>query len=325
LNDTDATYTITTDTGSALNGRMFNRGLARLGDFDGAGADDLAIGYPSANSNLGAVVVVKGSSSFGSLTVPNATGAIQVNGTTAGGGLGVSVVGIGQFFGTNSNPVMVATASIAGISYSFNGQAVAGGVLSTANADDSTVGVGADRYGTPIGFLGPLGASPGAFTLGATLGRYVDLQLGNATTGPFLGTAGSAPAPAVRFVDSQSGNSFGIVNIGSGIRGTAQSVQFVGGHLDTAPDLVLAGQAENGKIYLISGAALTTLSGTVDVSTPLAGNVPGIIQVPNHFPADWANGYATGCVIGDSNDDGHGDFAIGEAVSGKPGRVAVFY
>jgi hypothetical protein len=63
----------------------------------------------------------------------------------------------------------------------------------------------------------------------------------------------------------------------------------------------------------------------VDVSTPLTGNVPGIVQIPNKLPVDWGNGYTTGTLVIDANGDKVADFAIGEFVSGKPGRVAVFY
>ena len=89
---------------------------------------------------------------------------------------------------------------------------------------------------------------------------------------------------------------------------------------------MLAGQGETGNpFYLIAGTALTSLSGTVDVSTPPLGNVPGIVKLTSKLPSDWGNGYTTGAVIIDSNGDGFADFAVGEFVSGKPGRVAVFY
>jgi hypothetical protein len=258
------------------------------------------------------------------VTLPDTTKAIQINGTVAGGAFGVVPLGIGQFFSSAAGATLVATASVAGTAYAFGGQSPPGGVLTAASADDSTVGVGADRYGSTAGFLGPLGTSPGALTIGATSGKYVDLDLGTATTGPFLGATGTPPAPSIHFVDLSSGNSFGVINIGSGISGTSQAVSFIGG--DNLPDLVLAGQGETNKpIYLVSGAVLTTLSGTVNVAAPQTGNVPGIVQVSSKFPADWSSGFTTGCAILDLNGDLHADFAIGESVSGKPGRVAVFY
>jgi hypothetical protein len=120
-----------------------------------------------------------------------------------------------------------------------------------------------------------------------------------------------------------AGNSFGVVAIGSGVRGTTQVTSFIGNAL---PDLVLAGQGEADRaLYVISGTALMSLSGTVDVSAPISGTVPGIVRVPGKFPADWTNGFTTGALITDLDADGHGDFAIGEFSSGTPGRVAVFY
>jgi hypothetical protein len=303
---------------------MTGHGIQRLGDFDGDGNDDLSISYSGSNADQGAVIVVKGSTTFASLT-PDATNAIQINGTVAGGIFGAAAAGIGQFYGATSHATLVASATVAGTAYSFTGLSAPSGVATTTSADHSTVGSGADRYGNPIGFLGPLGPSFGALTLAATTGMYVDLHIGTPTTGPFLGAAGGAPTPSVRFIDSQSANSFGVINFGSGIRGKSQAVSFIGGVADKVPDLVLAGQAEANKLYLINGALLTTLSGMVDVSTPLSGNVPGIVQIPNRFPADWALGYTMGTAIIDSNGDGVADFAIGEGVTGKPGRVAVFY
>jgi hypothetical protein len=323
LSDTQGNYVISMS--GALSGAMFSRPLARVGDFDGAGGDDLAIGLALMSATAGSVVIVKGGPSFGSLTLPDASKAVQINGTVAGGGFGVTTAGIGHFFAGAAGTTLVSTASIAGTAYAFGGSASAvGGVLTAAMSDDSTVGVGADRYGIPIGYLGSLGGSPGAITLAGIIGKYVDLHVGTAVTGPFGGSKGAAPVPKVRLIDGQSGNSFGVVNIGSGIEGTSGAVSFLGG--DAVPDLVVAGQSENGvSFYIINGSSLVTMSGVVDVSVPLAGAVPGIVKVSGKFPSDWSSGFAMGSVIVDLNGDKYGDFAIGESVTGKPGRVAVFY
>jgi hypothetical protein len=319
LTDTQANYVISSP--ATVTGVIAGRGVQRLGDFDGDGIDDFSISYSASSSNMGSVIVVKGSSSFSSLT-PNATNATQINGTVAAGAFGVAVAGIGRFNGTSSPTMMVVGASLIGSAYSFSG--LASGTTTTASATDSTVGVAADRYGTPLGFLGPLGSSPGALTIAAVPSQYVDVHLGTTSTGPLVGAAGSSPSPSVRLVDSQSGNSFGVVNIGSGIRGTSTAGSFIGG--DSVPDLAVAGQGEIGRpIYIVSGGVLTTSSGTVDVAQPQTGNVPGIIKVSNKFPTDWSNGYTTGCPIVDLDGDGFADFAIGEAAASVPGRVAVFY
>jgi hypothetical protein len=320
LSDTQANYVISTP--GTVTGVIAGRGVQRLGDFDADGIDDFAVSYAASSSNLGAVIVVKGSSTFGSRT-PDSTNSIQFNGSVAGGSFGAAVVGIGRFYGSPAGATMVVTASVAGTSYAFAGQSPPGGVVAATSADDSTVGPGSARYGTPIGFLGPLGVSPGALALSALQGAYVDLNIGTAS-GPFLGTAGTAPAPSVRFTDSLAANSFGVINIGSGVRGKSTAGSFIGG--DSLPDLVLAGQAEaNRPVYIVSGSALTTLSGTVDVSQAQSGAVPGIVKVSGRFPADWSNGFTTGCSVIDANGDGYTDFAIGEFASAAPGRVAVFY
>src|SRR5262249_7863632 len=82
LRDTQASYVVSTP--ASLAGAMSDRGVQRLGDLDGDGYDDFAIGYSAANANLGAVVVVKGGPTFSSRT-PDATNSFQVNGTVAGG------------------------------------------------------------------------------------------------------------------------------------------------------------------------------------------------------------------------------------------------
>jgi hypothetical protein len=321
LTDTQANYVISTPV--TVTGLIAGHGLARLGTFDSDGSDDFAISYSGSSSNTGAVIVVKGGASFASLT-PDSTNSILFTGAVAGGVFGGGVMGIGRFYGSSSPMTMIVGATVAGTSYSFTGVSPAGGVATTASADDTTVGVGADRYGTPIGFLGPLGASPGAITIAGVSGKYVDLHLGTTSTGPFLGTAGSSASPAARFIDTASGNSFGVVNVGSGVRGTSTAGSFIGG--DSVSDLVLAGQGEVGRpIYLVSGSALTTLSGTIDVSQTQSGNVPGILKVSNKFPTDWSNGFTSGTSIVDLDGDGYTDFAIGEFSSATPGRVAVFY
>src|SRR6185437_2135761 len=132
---------------------------------------------------------------------------------------------------------------------------------------------------------------------------FVDVNLGTAAMGPFLGASGSAPAPTVRFEDTAGGNSFGVVNLGGGIKGTSQGVSFVGG--DSVPDLVLAQQAEAGTpIYIVNGSALSSMSGIVDVSTAQSAVVPAIVKAPNHFPSDW-RGYGGMSLIVDSNKDGY--------------------
>jgi hypothetical protein len=260
------------------------------------------------------------------MTIPDPAGTntIQIDGTVAAGQFGQSVLGIGQFYPSPAGSTLVVGAPPATALYAFRGQNPTG-ILTTANADDSIVSGTADQYGTNMGLLGPLGASPAALTVASTNGRYVDLHIGTATTGPFLGAMGGAPAASVRFVDTASSNSFGIVNIGGGIKGTSQVVSFIGG--DATPDLVVAGQLEtNNPLYVVNGAVMPSLSGTFDVSananvSPL--NAP-VVKISSRLPTPWG-GYAGSAVIIRSNNDVYPDFVVGESAFGAAGRVVVFY
>jgi hypothetical protein len=55
-------------------------GLARLGNFDGAGPDDLGVSLIFSNSSDGALLIVKGSATLASATIPNAN-TIEIDGT----------------------------------------------------------------------------------------------------------------------------------------------------------------------------------------------------------------------------------------------------
>ena len=326
LTDTQANYVLTADpTFAGGAGSIRARGMARLGNFDGTGSDDLAIGFDLSNSSAGGLLIVKGSSSFASQTIPG-TGTIEIDGTAASGFLGFTALGIGQFFPAPAGPGLLTAAGGVSAIYAFAGQSPSGALTADA-ANDSVVGPAADFYGFNLGLLGSIGGSPGAVTAGAPDASlpYVDVYFGTAATGPLLGVAGGAPAPSVRLEDAAGGNSFGVVNLGSAVKGTSQTLSFVGG--DTAPDLVVAEQSEVGlPVYIVSGAALPSLTGTVDVSGAQlqAGLPPTVVKVTGQIPADW-RGYGGAGLIPDSNGDGQPDFALGEVATGQVGRVIVFY
>jgi hypothetical protein len=323
LTDTQANYVLTADpTFAGGIGSIQPVGMARLGNFDGTGTDDLAVGFALAKSNVGSLLIVKGGTAFASQTIPG-TGTIEIDGTAAGGFFGLTTVGIGQFFPSPNGPALITSAGGASTIYAFAGQAPTAALTASA-ANDSTVTAVADFYGYNLGFLGPVGG-PGAVTIAATSATtpFVDVNLGTAAMGPFLGASGGAPAPTVRLEDGSAGNSFGVVNLGGGIKGMSQGVSFIGG--DSVPDLVVAEQSEvETPIYVVNGAALSSMSGIVDVSAAQTAVVPSIVKAPNHFPSDW-RGYGGMSLIIDSNKDGYADFAIGEFAPAKIGRVVVFY
>ncbi len=315
LTDAQANYVISTDT--AFTGISF-RNLARLGNFDGAGADDLLVAYrlhPGTAGN-GSVFVVKGSSSFASMTLPNPAGALEVDGALTGISFGNANIGLGPFLSQG----FVSSSSTAGTVYAFAGQTTAGPITAAMNSD-SVVGTAADRYGFTLGLIGAIGSSPGALAIGATMAQYVDVHLGTTATGPFMGTAGGAPAATVRLTDSTSGNSFGVINIGGGVKGTGRVLSLIG---DAAPDLVLAGQAGvNNPISIVDGSVFPTASGTADVGNPTGSFVGKVQRLTGVLPSGWM-GYTTGTIIPDCNGDGLADFAVGEFTTTTAGRVVVF-
>ena len=210
LTDTQANYILTVDVtfGGGISSIQAG-GLARLGNFDGTGADDLAVGLVFSNSSDGVLLIAKGSATLASATIPN-TNTIEIDGTEIDGFFGWPAVGIGAAFAAPAGPAVM-TASLPANIYAFRGQSPAG-VITAAAADDLVIGSAYDAYGLVLGFLGPLGGSPAAVTIGGPFGTpaYVDVHLGTAATGPFEGVMGGAPAAAVRLTDSLSGNSFGL-------------------------------------------------------------------------------------------------------------------
>jgi hypothetical protein len=323
LTQAQANYVLTIDgTFGGGAGSLQPNGLARLGNFDGTGADDLALGLISHGpNNTGSILIVKGSSTFASATIPGAS-TYEIDGT-AQSFFGWPIVGIGPFFASPAGPGLITGAAPSNV-YAFRGQAPTG-VLALTAADDSALAPVLDGYGLGLSLLGAIGSSPAAVSVAAYQAAtpFVDVHLGTTASGPFQGAAGAAPAAAVRFTDSASSNSFGVLNLGGGIKGTGQSVSLTGG--DTVPDLVLGGHAEAGTpVYVVNGAAISTMAGSVNVAAAQTAIIGPIIKVSNRLPGSWG-GFAGATVIPHSDDDGHADFAVGEFAPNKPGRVVVFH
>ena len=161
--DTDADFTITADSSYAAS--LFGSSMTRLGDFDGDGVDDFAIGSPNYGPTTfaGRVTVILGASGFTSVSLGSTSRAITISGTAIVGQLGTRVLGVGPFYsptGTTelivSAPGFTGFASSTGAIYAFRGQAATGGAIPLASADASIAGASA---GMSIGtFLADLGA-----------------------------------------------------------------------------------------------------------------------------------------------------------------------
>jgi len=317
--DVDADYIIELD--SSYAGTFFGGTVTRLGDFNGDGVDDFAVGAGSYAGGRGRVVVVLGKAGF-SVAGLNV---MTFDGDPAypTGAFGTNVLGIGRFFTGNTGNTFIAAATAAGINsrgrvYSFQGVLGTTGAINATAAQTFVEGPDNSFYGTTMGLLGAIGGVPG---IGISAGRALasangvaDLYFGSATN-PFGGTP-------IRFTDSlatTAGDVFGRLIIGGVFAGTSTTASLIG---DNKPDVVLAPFTESAggppRAYIIDGARLSMLGSPNDVVTTADVIVP--------LPSDWKSlPLQRNGLIKDLDGDGYCDFAIGENVATGVGRLAVYW
>lgn len=295
------------------------RGVARLGDYNGDGADDfvvLAPGYTSQMRGLdpsfeGAAFVVLGSTDLGvfeSLVVPDAVGvsAIGVLGAISGGALGsaelgdIPALGVSSLFGSGSSGLILGEPS------QGNLYAIQNDSLTPFLTTDSASGV----------FDG--GGFTGEYGISLSTGNVVSAASTASGTGlvnVFRASAAEPlPAAAVTLTDSTSSGRFGQVLVGNGFSGRpgAYSTTFLGDPQIEDPDLVVASPTSAAGapvLYFISGSNLLTLSGSVDLATGVSDTTFDLSSVDG-VPDTWAGSLGKG--IRDANGDGFGDIAISE-------------
>jgi hypothetical protein len=339
-------YVISADAGAdaGFGSSQFGVTLARLGDFDGDGNPDFAIGATQYSAGsaaaAGYVAIVRGvpnGTAFGSPTLPGALGTRAF--ALVGGGenehFGSAIAGLGTLYAGGGTTMVVgangAGASSQGRAYAFAGpftgtttQPIAASSAAKATLDGQAAQA---QLGATVTLLGNIGGSsapdigigaPFATGAASSFGTAF-VHFGDATGGPFS-------ASPVSFTDSLCTgplDGFGNVIVGGGFSGTAVSVSFVG---DAAPDLVLAPIAEaNGSApphaYVFDGA--TTLpGGDVATSTAWATRIT--------LPANWRGGSPANTAIRDLDGDGFADLFFGEQdlLIGDvtyPGRAVVLW
>ena len=235
--------------------------MARVGDFDGDGVNDFAIGANGFNSRTGRVVIVKGKASgFGSITLPDTANTIVIDGdpSLVKATFGSSLVGIGHYFGASGTSLIVgspgsatsATASMGHV-YAFHGQAGTAGAIALNTADQLLTGPAAGaQIGTYLSNLGPV------------IGQFANVGVGNpGDTLDFAGSAGCAfimsggasVGPLTnRVVLGQTGtNLVGPVVLGGGLSGADVALSLVG---DPTPDVLLVSE-QNGNVISIRDGA----------------------------------------------------------------------
>ncbi|HYQ03675.1 MAG TPA: VCBS repeat-containing protein [Polyangiaceae bacterium] len=320
LQQSAADYVIQT-TGSDFAGSRNGTSVANVGDYNGDGVDDLAIGaalFGGTNGRVSVVFGVPQGQSFGTagvVTLPAdyGTKAVAISGTN--GAFGQRVLGLNRFY-TGGGSTLVATATLGtGAADAFHGLA---GAAAVTTPDQTFAGpVTNGRTGLGLAFLGggpglPLVAvgSPG-YDTNPPAGR-VDVFGGAVSSGPFSG----AHAIYTNSRATSLGDSFGIMTVGGAF--TSGSTNFLG---DSAPDLVVGGFKEAGggpRVYLLTGQ---------NAITPGSRDIVSAADASFQMPADWEGCAFLSGAIRDSDGDGYGDLAVGEFKrgTGYNGRVLVLW
>jgi hypothetical protein len=319
LTDAQADYTITAD--STYASSQFGSAMVRLGDFDGDGIDDFAIGSPNFSTNLiGRVTIILGSATFGSVTLPSATKAIIIDGeaTLTDGAFGASLTAIDPFYANASTLIVGAPGFVgapsgtAGKIYAFHGQKGTAGAIAASAADASITGASAGmRIGAVLANVGVLGGGVASVASGNPNdttapggGGSVFAFSGDTTAGPF-GSHKTLYFTGETLVGSQI--------IGGGVAGRNATLSFIG---DTKPDLVMV--ARNGtKFGIVDGDKLTNVASPIDAS--------GWSDVIVTLPAGWNTSVGIQSLVRDIDGDGYPDFAISNAASTVAGQVLVYW
>jgi hypothetical protein len=319
LTDAQADYVIGVDATYAAS--AFGASIARLGDFDADGIDDLVIGARNFNSYAGRVIIVRGSAAFTSFNLPNTTRAITIDGdgTLGRPTFGSSVVGLGHFYTATAGTTLVVGApgtsssptANAGRVYAFHGQSGTGGAIALSSADHVIAGPASGAYlGQVLSNLGPVVGQYPNLGIGAPLNN---VDFAPVRGGAFItsGTPAAGPLTNKILATMSGGSLVGAVIVGGGLSGQDTALSLVG---DSKPDVLLVAQM-SGVVTIADGSKLAAPPASVDFSATADVKVP--------LPSGWATSNNGGSLIPDVNGDGKPDFALRRATT--VGAVAIFY
>ena len=327
LADTDADYVISADTSYASS--SFGTVMSRLGDFNGDGIDDFAVGAPNFGGSptfKGRVTIILGASAgFTSLALPSPTRAITIDADPALATpfFGTRVLGVGHFYPGSASTLIVSAPGVTsatipsnneGHIYAFRGQTGTAGVIDPTTADAVVAGsTKGQRLGAVLANLGAIGGSttpsvgagnPNDPNTPGGIGSLIQFS-GTTTTGPF--------ASSTAFYMSAD-SLIGAEVLGGGIPGRDVQFSLVGG---PGPDVVVI--ARNGSDFgIVDGSKIAGLTSPVDART--VSDV--IVPYPPGFSALLIGG---GTLLPDINGDGFPDIALTNAASNNAGLVQLFW
>ncbi|HVZ85491.1 MAG TPA: FG-GAP-like repeat-containing protein, partial [Polyangia bacterium] len=320
MTDADADFTITAD--SSYTGSLFGSEMARLGDFNGDGVDDFAIGSPDYGPTTfaGRVTIVLGQSGFTSVALPNVTRAITIDGTAFVGIFGARVMGIGPFYSPTGGselivgaPGLTGFASSTGSIYAFRAQAATGGAIPLSSADASIIGSSSSAgIGALLTNLGTL--SNGLAQVGSGNPTDTSVPAGTGSIYLFAGNTSSGPLSNQKTLYFSGTSLDPYVLIGGGVPGRTISVSVIG---DGTPDIIVAPR-NGGKVAIIDGSKVAALTSPANVAATadVLINFPAGLGLPNN---------SDGTLLPDVNGDGFADFAISDGSSTDAGNTVIFY
>ena len=332
LSSAEASARIVLDTAldpAAVNA-SFGISTGRLGDFDGDGVEDLAIGAPFYDGGRGLVVVLRGQQGGlePTVTLPTAFGTgAQRNAGNPGvaGNLGWMLVGAGTFFSGDRGDLLVAAhfqsagGTNQGAILAFRGRAVSPVTLFAEEADATLYGANNNRLGQEgialLGRIGPQGQPAfGVPIYGAGSKGQVRLTSGSSEAGPFASSLGE-----LHTLETAPGRLIGRTLIGGGFSGTSTGISFI---RSSAPDVVIP-SLDGPKLFFLSNETLQTLpSGlqAVESHADLVYELP-----PAALP--WTDFGRSVTAARDVNGDGYGDLLLGDVDYGAAadGKILVLY
>ena len=337
--------------------------VARAGDVNGDGLDDVIVGARNVNSEAGAAYVVFGKSRFASAPAPgfsiglgtlDGSDGFKLSGEDAGDRAGFSVSGAGDVNGDGFDDVIVGAfraeeasgGTNRGAAYvvfgrsSFAGTSAIGlGTLQGTDGLKLTGVANEDRAGRSVGVAGDVNGDGfddvivGALNADNTGSEYT----GAGAAYVIYGRSSFVPGPSVGFsiglgtLDGATGFKLGGVAAGDGAGIAASGAGDVNG--DGFADLIVgAYKADEVSATGNSGAAYVVFGKSRIVGTPVAGFSLGLgtLDGANGFKLTGEESSQAGRSVsaaGDVNGDGFGDVSVGAifASAGLDGAAYVVY